>query len=81
MPGIRFADLPRLVWQHLLLLVEQRKVSLADLGALQAWVRTEPYAPEGDWYKQRGSFILCGPGEYPKTILTREMQPYGTEIR
>jgi len=25
----------------------------------QTWVRTSPLAPEGDWYKDFGSFFLC----------------------
>jgi hypothetical protein len=47
---------------------------------MQDWVQTEPEAPEGDWYKDFGSFKLCGTGEFPKTILTEKMKPFGTEI-
>jgi len=25
--------------------------------------------PEGDWYKDFGSFKICGHGAYPKTFL------------
>ena len=35
----------------------------------------EPY-----WYKDFGSFKLCGSGPYPKTVLVRGMEPYGEEI-
>ena len=53
---------------------------LADLRRLQAWVKSEPIAPEGDWYKDFGSFKLCGRGDYPKTFLIKGMKPYGDEI-
>jgi hypothetical protein len=80
LPRIRFSDLPRGIWQHLLERVEQRQVSLVDLIALQAWVKTEPEAPEGDWYKDFGSFLLCGTGELPKTVLAKSMKPFGKKI-
>lgn len=34
-----------------------------DLQQLQAWVRTGPIAPEGDWYKDFGWFLVCGSGK------------------
>lgn len=80
MPRIEFAGLPRGVWQHLLQRVEERHISLSDLAKLQAWVRTGPVAPDGDWYKDFGSFLLCGSGRYPKTVLSKGMKPFGDEI-
>ena len=43
-------------------------------------MKEEPNAPEGDWYKDFGSFKLCGSGEYPTTFLTKGMKPYGEKI-
>lgn len=80
MPRIRFANLPRGLWQHLLERVQQRHITLADLSRLQQWVRSEPFAPDGDWYKDFGSFKLCGSGEYPRTVLTKDMQAFGDKI-
>ena len=80
MPKIRFSDLPRGVWQHLLERVQGREILLADLMRLQEWVKSEPQAPEGDWYKDFGSFKLCGSGEYPKTVLTKGMAAFGQKI-
>ena len=80
MPKIQFANLPRPLWQHLLQRVDERKISLADLAALQTWARSGPDAPAGDWYKDFGSFFLCGTGQLPKTVLLNEMKPYGTRI-
>jgi hypothetical protein len=69
------------LWQHLLERVNDRRIPLADLRRLQAWVKTEPDFPEGDWYKDLASFKLCGHGEYPKTFLIKGMKPYGKEIK
>ena len=69
MPKIRFSDLPRALWQHLIQRVQQGEIALADLRRLQEWVKSGPWAPEGDWYKDFGSFKLCGEGKYPKTFL------------
>ena len=80
MPAIRFSDLPRGLWEHLLQRVQQREITLADLHRLQEWVKAGPWAPEGDWYKDFGSFKLCGSGEYPRTVLTKRMQAFGQEI-
>jgi hypothetical protein len=60
--------------------VEDRKISLADLRRLQEWVQSQPKAPEGDWYKDFGSFKLCGSGEFSKTVLLRGMKAYRREI-
>jgi hypothetical protein len=80
LPKIQFSDLPRAVWRHLLERVEERHISLSDLMALQAWVLTGPAAPEGDWYKDFGSFILCGSGKFPKTVLEKRMKPFGEPV-
>ena len=55
-------------------------ITLADLSRLQDWVKSEPYAPEGDWYKDFGSFKLCGSGEYPRTVLTKDMSAFGRKV-
>ena len=80
MPKIQFSDLPRGVWQHLLQRVDERRVSVNDLLTLPTWVRTNPLAPEGDWYKDFGSFLLCGSGKLPKTVLEKGMKPFGDLI-
>ena len=80
MPKIRFSDLPRGVWEHLLERVNERRIPLADLRRLQEWVKSAPQAPDGDWYKDFGSFKLCGSGEFPKTVLIKGMKSYGEEI-
>jgi len=36
---------------------------------LALWVEMRPEVPDGDWYKDFGSFKICGNGSYPKTFL------------
>jgi len=42
--------------------------------------KTSPQAPDGDWYKDFGSFLLCGSGEIPKTVLAKGMSAFGEPI-
>jgi len=79
LPRIRFSDLPRDVWQHLLERVKERQVLLADLIALQAWVKTGPEAP-GRLVQGFRFTSLCGTGELPKTVLAKGMKPFGDKI-
>jgi len=60
--------------------VDERKISIVDLMALQKWAKSNPAAPEGDWFKDFGSFILCGSGAFPKTVLEKGMKPFGISI-
>ena len=39
LPKIRFSNLPRGVWQHLLKRVQDREITVADLTRLQEWVK------------------------------------------
>jgi len=80
LPKIRFSDLPRGFWQHLVR-VENRRIPLSDLRRLETLVKSEPLAPDGDWYKDFGSFKLYGRGKYPKTVLIKGMKPFGIEIQ
>ena len=57
-----------------------RQISLEDLRRLQEWVKAGPQAPDGDWYKDFGSFILCGYSAFPKTVLTKDMSPFGESV-
>lgn len=80
MPKIQFAKLPRPFWQHLLQRVDERQISLADLRILEEWVKTGPIAPAGDWYKDFGTFKLCGTDQFPKTVLEKGMKPFGEPV-
>ena len=70
MPKIaRWDDLPANVRQHLIERLRDRAISISDLNQLRLWIDSQPEVPEGDWYKDFGSFKLCGAGSYPKTFL------------
>jgi hypothetical protein len=49
--------------------MRDRRISLNDLNRLRLWIESKPEVPEGLWYKDFGSFKLCGKGSYPKTFL------------
>lgn len=80
LPEIQFSDLPRGFWHHLLQRVDERRIPRGELHALQTWARTGPAAPDGDWYKDFGSFIVCGYGNFPKTLPEKGMRPFGDLI-
>lgn len=80
MPKIRFGNLPRPLWAHILERVAERAITHEDLQRLREWVNTEPHAPAGDWYKDFASFVLCGTDEFPKTVLKKGMKPFGTPL-
>ena len=61
-------------------MTESRTSARLDLQQFQEWVRSGLIAPEGDWYKDFGSFILCGTGKFPKTVLEKGMKPFGDQI-
>ena len=70
MPQVERCDnLPEGVRQHLIERMRDRAISVSDLNQLRLWVETRPQVPEGDWYKDFGSFKICGSGSYPKTFL------------
>jgi len=42
-------------------------VYYSDLNQLRRWIDSKPEVPVGDWYKDFGTFRICGKGSYPKT--------------
>jgi hypothetical protein len=60
--------------------VRERKISIDDLYRLKQWQETEPNAPDGRWFKDFGSFKLCGEGKFPKTFLLRGQAAKGTQL-
>ena len=49
--------------------MRDRSITLDDLNQLRVWLEPKPNVPDGSWYKDFGSFKLCGAGKYPKTLL------------
>jgi hypothetical protein len=70
MPRIaRWKELPSGVREDLIERMNERAISLADLNQLRIWIESEPEVPECDWYKDFGTFKICGRGSRPKTFL------------
>jgi hypothetical protein len=71
MPKIQWTDLPAAIRQHLFDRLAERKITAEDLYRLKLWRESEPDAPEGEWFKDFGSFKICGEGRFPKTFLLK----------
>src|SRR6266550_9405432 len=70
MPQIEtWSRLPVGIRDHLIERMRDRSVNLEHLNQLRIWIESKPNVPEGRWYKDFGSFKLCGEGKYPKTFL------------
>lgn len=75
----RWDHLPEGVRQHLIDRMRDRAISVSDLNLLRLWVETRQ-VPEGGWYKDFGSFKICGSGSYPKTFLLRGQAAKGNAL-
>lgn len=72
MPRIaRWAELPPNLRQHLLDRMRDRAITISDLNQLRLWIESQPEVPEGDWYKDFGTFKICGEGKFPRTFLLK----------
>ena len=81
MPQIAtWSQLPVGVRNHLVERMHDRKVSLEDLNLLRVWMDAKPDVPEGPWYKDFGSFKLCGDGKLPKTLLPSGQAAHGQKL-
>ena len=81
MPKIETWDrLPPAIRQHLIDRMRDRSISIGDLNQLRVWIELNPLVPEGEWYKDFGSFKICGEGPYPKTFLLRGQPARGEEL-
>jgi hypothetical protein len=81
MPQIEiWSRLPPAIRDHLGDRMRDRKVGLDDLNRLRLWIESKPEVPLGPWYKDFGSFKLCGEGKYPKTFLTAGQTASGQKL-
>jgi hypothetical protein len=70
-PKIQWKDLQPALRDHLFDRLRNRKITVEDLYQLKLWRESEPEAPNGPWFKDFGSFKVCGEGKYPKRFLLR----------
>lgn len=81
MPHIEtWPRLPRAIRGHLVKRMRDRNIRIEDLNALRVWLESKPTVPEGLWYKEFGSFKLCGEGRYPKTFLLPGQSARGQKL-
>lgn len=80
MPKIEWTSLPPDLRDHLFERARERRISSEDLYRLKLWRESNPEAPDGRWYKDFGSFKICGEGACPKTFLLRGQVAIGKEI-
>ena len=80
MPTVQWADLPVALRDHLFERLRERKITPEDLYALKLWRESAPEAPDGDRYKDFGSFKLCGRGRFPKTFLLKGQPAKGQKL-
>jgi len=76
----RWDSLPKRLRQRLIERMRERAISISDLNRLRLWVETRPEVPDGDGYKDFGSFQICGCGSYPKTFLVRGQAAKGEAL-
>ena len=77
---IQWTNLPPALRDHLFDRLRDRKITTEDLYQLKVWRQSEPDAPEGPWFKDFGSFKICGEGQYPKTFLLRGQAARGQKL-
>jgi hypothetical protein len=77
MPKIQWTNLPVALRDHLFERLRERKISAEDLYQLKLWRESEPEAP---WYKDFGSFKICGEGKHAKTFLLRGQVAKGERL-
>jgi hypothetical protein len=81
MPQLKtWRELPPRIRQHLIERLRDRSLSVQDLDRLRVWVESRPDVPEGAWYKDFGSFKLCGEGPLPKTFLLASQAAKGHRL-
>ena len=80
MPKIKWSGLPPALRNHLFDRLRDRQITTDDLFRLRLWRESEPDAPDGMWFKDFGSFKICGEGKYPKTFLLRGHAAKGKKL-
>jgi hypothetical protein len=81
MPQIEtWPRLPVAIREHLIERMRDRKIGLDDLNQLRIWIESKPEVPDGPWYKDFGSFKLCGEGKDPKTFLLAGQAAIGEKL-
>jgi hypothetical protein len=73
-------DLAPALRDHLFDRMRERRIQAEDLYKLRLWRESEPVAPDGPWFKDFGSFKICGEGRFPKTFLLKYQPAKGERL-
>jgi hypothetical protein len=76
----RWPKIPASIRVHLTERMRDRKISVEDLNQLRLWVKSSPEVPSGRWYKDFGTFKLCGEGKFSKTFLLSGQSADGQKL-
>jgi len=79
-PKIQWTGLPPALRDHLFDRLRERRITADDLYQLKVWRESEPDAPDVPWYKDFGTFKICGEGRYPKTFLLKRQAAKGQKL-
>lgn len=60
--------------------MHDRSITIADLNQLRLWIESHPITPDGPWFKDFGSFKICGEGAFPKTFLLKGQIATGQKL-
>jgi hypothetical protein len=60
--------------------MRDRSIRIEDLNKLRLWLESQPEVPDEDWFKDFGTFKLCGKGAYPKTFLLAGQVAKGVQV-
>jgi hypothetical protein len=71
---------PSAIRNHLIERMHERQIAHVELAQLRVWVESLPDVPVGDWYKDFGSFKICGRGPLPKTFLLKGQAAKGEAL-
>jgi len=52
MPRIKRSGLPKALFDHILLRIQERGITPEDLRLMAAWMDGEPIVPQGAWFKR-----------------------------
>jgi hypothetical protein len=80
MPKVRRKDVPRPLFEHLLLRVHDRSIGGDAIASLATWLDTDPEVPVGPWFKRLPAMTVCVDGALIKTFLTPSQVPFGAEL-
>lgn len=75
-----WTEFPPALRRHLAERMRERAIAIDDLYRVRLWVDAKPVVPDGDWYRDFGSFKLCGRGRFPRTFLLPGQAAKGQEL-